>query len=204
MAVGTYALTTLAKLKSFMSISGSGNDTLLENSIDRTTALFETETRRKLLARDYSYDSDSSDYDADNAIMDGNNRDEIALPQYPVNSVTTIKINSTSIPQRDTVFDTGWVLDKKNGILRMIGYLFSEGMANIELEYNASYSTVPDDLESACSAQAAWLFKQSVPGGNLLGVSSKNLADGSINYTAKDLLPSVKSTLHNYKRRFSY
>lgn len=203
MAVGTYALTTLAKLKTFLGIPGTTNDTLLEDCVDRTTALFEHETRRNLMARDYSYDSDSEDYDPDNANLDGSGVDHLVLPQYPVNSVTTIRINETAIDERSTVLATGWVLNKKAGVLWMIGYIYTRGIKNIEIAYNAGFATAPEDLESACIEQAAWAFKQSTPGGALLGQASKSLADGSVQFTTRDLLPRVRRVLDNYKKRFA-
>lgn len=51
MAVGTYALTSLANLKAWLSITGSDADTLLESSIDRATSIIESYCDRKLKAR---------------------------------------------------------------------------------------------------------------------------------------------------------
>jgi len=167
-----------------------------------STGLFEHLTNRKLKARDYSYDSTSEDYDPDNAILNGYNRDRIMLPQYPVNSITTLRINEMEISARDTMYGCGYVLsDKEAGVVTLSCYLFTTGLKNIELAFNAGFSTVPDDLEQAVIEQAAWLFKQAGIGGNLLGVSAKTLADGSISYHAKELLPSVRGVIETYKRR---
>jgi len=204
MAVGTYALTSLANLKTYLNISGTTNNTFMETLVDRATALMEEYTRRNLKARDYSYDSDSEDYDKDNAVMDGNDRDVLILPQRPVNSLTTLRVNEQAISESTGVYVCGWMIDKKRGMVRLRCYLFTKGMDNVELAYNAGYSTVPDDLEQACIEQAAWMYKQSPVGQGLLGVSSRSLQDGSISYTAKDLLPQVKLVLQNYKQRFAY
>jgi uncharacterized phiE125 gp8 family phage protein len=203
MPVGTYALTSLINLKSYLNISVETYDTLLENLIDRATALFESFTGRNLMARDYSYDSSSDDYDADNAILDGNGFDQIILPQYPINSVTTLRINEIEIDARDGIYSLGYVVDAKAGIIRLAGYLFSEGWGNVELEYNAGYSAVPKDLEQAVIEQAAWMHKQSGEGGSLLGVTSVTIADDPVAFMLKDLLPSVKMALERYKKRFA-
>lgn len=191
------------RLLAFLGISGTPDDTtLMEDCIDRTTALFEAMTNRNLKARGYSYLSTSNDYDPDNAVFDGNDRDKLVLPQYPINSVTTLRINTIEIAVRGDVFDTGYVIDKKRGILMLAGYLFTSGLRNIEVVYNAGYSTIPEDLEHACIEQAAWMFRQATPGGGLLGVAGKTLADGSISFTARDILPQVQLVLNHYKRRF--
>ena len=51
MAVGTYALTSLANLKAWLSITVSDYDAILESSIDRATSLIESYCDRKLKAR---------------------------------------------------------------------------------------------------------------------------------------------------------
>lgn len=196
MAVGTYALTTLARLKAYFNLTVLDHDNLIEDLIDRATALFEAFTRRKLKARDYSYESDS-----ENAKLDGNGRDTIRLPQYPVNSLSTLRISEQEIDERDSIYSCGWILEGESGILRLACYLFTEGIQNIELAYNAGYSSVPEDLEQACIEQAAWMFKQSPAGSALLGVSSRTFADGSVSYTVRDILPQVRMVLENYKKR---
>ncbi len=53
MAVDTYALITLAQLKTELSITVSTYDTLLEDSIDRATGVIESYTRRLLKTRHF-------------------------------------------------------------------------------------------------------------------------------------------------------
>jgi len=201
MSLGTYALITLADLEEYAHITITDHEQLLERMIDAATGRIEKYTRRNLAARDYSYDSDSDDYDPDNAVLDGSGTNELILPQYPINSVTTLRINETEIDARPSLYNYGYVIDKAAGILRLTGYLFSKGLANIELAYNAGLSTIPEDLQQACIEQVAWMWKQSPAGGNLLGVASKNLPDGSLSYSTKDLLPSVRMVLESYKKR---
>lgn len=198
-----YALISLASLKSYLGITVTTWDTFLESCVDAATAQAELYTARKLKARDYSYDSADEAYDADNAVIDGNGLDRIAVPQYPIVSLTTLLVDGVEIDARATVYESGYVLDKAAGIVMLAGYLFTAGLRNIELVYNAGYSTVPDDLEQAVIEQAAILYKESSVGGALLGVASKQLPDGSISYATRDLLPTVKMVLERYKKRFA-
>jgi len=204
MSLGTYALITLADLEEYANITITDHEQLLERLIDAATSLFETYTRRKLKARAYSYDSDSGDYDPDNAVFDGNGTDKMILPQYPVNSVATLRINETEIDARASIYNLGYLIEKQNGIITLSGYLYTRGLANIEFAYNAGLSAIPDDLQQACIEQVVWMYKQSAVGGNLLGVSSKSLADGSISYSNKDLLPSVRMVLASYKSHYGF
>lgn len=203
MAVGTHALTTLADVKAYLGLSDSftDHDALLEGLIDAITATIERFCKRKLKARDYSYDEDSDDYDSDNAVLDGNGRDRLLLPQYPGNSVTTVRINELAIDQSTGVYVTGWVLDRASGVLYLRGYRFTRGLQNVELAYNAGYASVPDDLAQAAIAQTAWVYKEAPKAGNLLGVQSKTMPDGSVSYSSRALLPAVKAALAGYTRR---
>jgi hypothetical protein len=54
MAVDTYALTTLSNLKNWIGITSVDDDVLLEDAIDRATAIIESHCDRKLKARTFS------------------------------------------------------------------------------------------------------------------------------------------------------
>ena len=53
MAVGTHALTSLANLKAYLSITGTTDDVILERCIDRATAIIESHCDRKLKSRTF-------------------------------------------------------------------------------------------------------------------------------------------------------
>ena len=204
MAVGEHALTTLAELKDYLNISGSGDDSILESLIDRVTALFESYTGRKLKARDYHYDPAEAAYDPENAVLDGDGGSSLILPQYPVNSITTLRVMGSEIPEATSYAATGWINDgnlRSAGILRLRGYTLSAGRAFVEIAYNAGYGAVPDDLAQAAIEQAAWKFREGRKGE--LGIQSHTLPDGSVTFRPTDLLPSVQGVLSLYKSRFA-
>ena len=53
MAVGTYALTSLANLKAYLGVTGTTDDVILEQCIDRATAIIESHCDRKLKSRTF-------------------------------------------------------------------------------------------------------------------------------------------------------
>ena len=53
MAVGTYALTSLANLKAYLSISNTTDDVILERCVDRATAIIESHCDRRFMARTF-------------------------------------------------------------------------------------------------------------------------------------------------------
>ena len=78
MAVGTYALTSLANLKSWLGITASTDDAVLERAIDRATARIESHLGRQILSRSYS------------EWRNGCGVTSIHLNQWPVTQVTNV------------------------------------------------------------------------------------------------------------------
>lgn len=74
MAVGAYALTTLQRVKDWLGLSTSAQDTTLERLIDAATARIETWCGRQFLARDRV------------EMLNGDSR-TLRLRHYPVNSI---------------------------------------------------------------------------------------------------------------------
>ena len=120
------------------------------------------------------------------------------LPQYPVTDVSALLVGTEEI-QAAEYPDAGYEWEPF-GKLTLIGYVFTENYP-VKVSYTAGYAPIPADLENACILQAAWMYKQSATGSNLLGVQGKNHADGSIQYTAFKLLPEVTQVLEAYRKR---
>ena len=78
MAVGPYALTSLASLKSWIGISASTDDAVLEKAIDRATARIESYIGRQVMSRTYA------------EWRSGSGVDTIRLHQWPVTQVTNV------------------------------------------------------------------------------------------------------------------
>jgi hypothetical protein len=202
MALGPYALTTLGDLKAYLNITGSENDGLLEALIERVSELFCEFTNRNIAARDYHWDPEEEDYDPSAALLDGNGLRVIQLPQYPVNSITALLVNSMAIPRAGGYSESGWIDDgtlKASGLLRLRSFVFSRGEANVALAYNAGYLTVPKDLAQAAIEQAAFKFQEGFKG--RLGVGQRSFPPGSIKLETGEFLPQVREVLERYTRR---
>ena len=78
MAVGPYALTSLASLKSWIGITASTDDAVLEKAIDRATARIESYIGRQVMSRTYA------------EWRSGSGVDTIRLHQWPVTQVTNV------------------------------------------------------------------------------------------------------------------
>ena len=84
MAVGTYALSTLAQLKSHLGITASTDNTILEGYIDHATAKIERWIGRQILVRNYF------------EWYGGNDVRSVKVKQYPINNVVGVYTGLTA------------------------------------------------------------------------------------------------------------
>ena len=182
-------LTTLPAVKEYLGITVSTYDTLIEGFIHRATDMIENYCSRHFRAADYT------------EYHDGRGLAELYPNEYPVNSVSHIYDDPDWVWGTDTEVDSDDYRIRDNAVIVLKSGTFSDDVQNIKLEYNAGYSTIPEDLAQACIEQCAWMFRQSAEGASLLGVTAKSHADGSVSYTAQDLLPQVRRVLEKYRKR---
>ncbi len=195
MATSPDALTTLEDLKRYLQLSSDQHDQLLESLIEAVSAQFNRYTGRKLAARDYHWDPAQPAYAPDQAILDGTGHPELLLPQYPLLRLDELRLDSRSLALEELV------LDRAAGVIALRQGVFPRGRANLALAYRAGFDPIPPDLAQAALEQTAVRFQESGAGLGRLGVSARTLADGSVSYQEKPLLPQVREVLDRYRRR---
>lgn len=132
----------------------------------------------------------------------GNNRKHLLLRQYPINSITTITLDGTTLfpSGSDTLADLGFYIDRN-----MIGSLFYDNVwtvdvpNNINITYNTGFSQIPYDLEYAALFLAARMWERK--GKEIL----KSEKIGNYSYTVQDINEknpfgdgTIKETLDKY------
>lgn len=197
--MGQYDLTTRDKVKAYEGITTSDDDALLEQIVEAVSTAFETYMQRKIKSWAYSYLTDLP-----NACLNGRDAYEsqhlLSLPQYPIISVATVRINETAYSESTSISSSGWYIHDKNaGILGLRGYVWLDGFQNIELIYTAGYTAIPPEIEQAANEQVLMVYKRGKKE-HTLGITSITHADGSMTNLAGNLLPSVKSVLDQYRR----
>lgn len=193
--------TSVEAVKQYLQISGTEQDGLLQGLIAAVSAQFTALAGRNLLARAYSPEPASPDYDPDNAILDGNGCPDLLLPQYPVLELERLLLDGREIPEATGAGQAGWLLDRAAGLLSLSQGVFGRGRRNLAVSYRAGFAEPPADLAQACLEQAATRFQESGAGQGRLGVSARTLADGSVSYQAQALLPQVAAVLERYRSR---
>ncbi len=174
-------LTTVANVKAYLGITGSTDDALIENLIDRVTDFIKRYCNREFT---------KSNYDE---YYDGNGTGCLFLPNYPVVSVASLEIDGIIKASTD------YAIYADAGMVRLKNEKFTDGVLNVHVTYTAGYATVPKDLEQACTEVVA--MKYYSRGTEKFGVTARSFGEGGTVSYASTLPAEIKDVLDLFKRR---
>ena len=146
MAVGTYALATLAELKSWLEITDTDSDVALESSIDRATAIIETYCDRKFASRTH--------YEF---AMPGGGK-TLALDHFPVISVKTVAFGPAVAftVQSDTASSDVLATVENDGSSLKLTKIASDGTETSSSLAFSTYNTTALLVSQINSAVSGW------------------------------------------------
>jgi len=190
MATGPYALTSWASATAMFGYL-SDDQVRVEKFIDIATARMEQYTRRKLLARGYT-----------GVLIDGSGCRKLNMPEYPVNTITSMYIDSSRVFGPDTALAaTDYCINPEAGIVELYSRWFPSGPGTVKATYNAGYD---DDhpyyplLESACLEFAHWIKTRWA---GFIGKRTETNADG-MNVAYEIEIPvNIRTMLDDIRRR---
>ena len=176
-------LTTVANVKEWIGITSSTDDTLIQRLSLAISQTIQSWLNRQLKSQAYT------------ETRDGNGNNSMMFADYPVTEVTSVKVNGKHILPCPDFQSPGY---RFNGTsITLIGYIFNQGVQNVELSYKAGFATVPLDIEQAVIELVALRYKER----DRIGQQSKNMANGeTVTYMIKDFPDDVLSLLKNYKK----
>lgn len=176
------AFATLSELKEFLNITTSSQDQILTATLAGVTRRMQNFMRREILAGSAT------------ELLNGQGDELLQLTHYPLLQAGVVLIDAVAIDAADLEWDL------TAGQVRY-GGRFPTGFGNVQAFYDHGYLIVPDDLARACIMQAAFDYRRSALGGNLLGqVSKAHEGGGSTTYVSGRWLPEVEDTLRVYRR----
>jgi len=148
MTLNANAMTTLAFAKTFLKIPSAETsmDTLVEFWINAASEYLESECDRKFAAQSFV------------EYISGNKSNFILTAEWPINSVTEIKVDSSgAFTDPNTIWDSSeYGIGEELQVIVARQRMFPTGYRNIKLTYNAGYSTIPIDLTDACLWLVQW------------------------------------------------
>lgn len=197
MAVLAASLITAAQFKPYLGpeYSGTGNDTLFELLIDSVSEMFNGHIGRTLAKTTYT-----------DAYFDGNGKESLVLPNYPIVSVASIHENGVLLVEGAAA---DYVVDHATGIIHRVGGVWARGRQTLKITYAAGYvvqgaspgageTALPADLKLACMIQVAREWKKTQ--GSEWGETSRSFPDGSTSHVERGLLKEVEEILEKYRR----
>lgn len=142
-----YALTSVVAAKEYLKISvaETSEDTLIESLVNAVTDQIEAYCNRKLKER-VVVDEE----------FDGMDSDTLILPDYPLSSVSSVKIDGVLVDAAE------YKLRKGMGAIVRLKSKWPKGVLNLQVSYTAGYANVPANLELACKHTVMFYYKTDV------------------------------------------
>ena len=148
------ALTTWSRFQALLGTTGAPNSdqTLVEYLINSVSDQAEMIAGgRRIKSRSYS-PTGSRPY-----IFDGNGREEIILPEWPVTAILHVYIDSTRAWGTDTELDPAdYIFDVDTGLLYYPDHTFDAGIRNLRIDRTAGWVVVPDYVQQAVVETVVW------------------------------------------------
>ncbi|TXH07875.1 MAG: hypothetical protein E6R04_11910 [Spirochaetes bacterium] len=199
-----HALTTVARVKTFLDIPDVSDDAVLDILVDQATDMIESFCGRRFVA-----DISGANYANVTEYHDGGCAKNILnLRRYPIASIVSISYNTgTNNSPVWTPFSPAYDYQFNSNTGEVIfGALLPKGFQNIRVVYTAGYQNkagspaptsapvIPSDLESACMMLVSMLYNKR----KSIGASAENLGGSTLNWI--DGLPEeIRQILFTYK-----
>lgn len=180
----TNALVSLAEAKTFLKISASSEDSVIEDFINRASIWANDYTGRRLKSRSNS------------DVYDGDGSDILLLRDYPVNAVTLFQIVDEPVP---LIIYEDFSLNAENGIIKTKnGRMITKGFQNVDITYTAGYTTAPETVKEAVLLYVGHLYRRQYAD-QKFGVQSETVGDRTTTYGSDDIIPKAKALLNPYR-----
>jgi len=196
--IPTDSLTSRAKVKSFLGITDSTSDALIDELITYVTQFIKNYCGRQFLVADYVEIKDTY-----------RGRRVLFLKQYPVNTVASVeyRAGTPTSPVWNTYDANSYLPYFEEGYIKFYAKL-PETMQGMRVNYNAGYlidftnefdvahHTLPEDITLVATEMCATILNTR----KSAGISTETTEGQSITYGAKDLSINAKTVLANYQR----
>jgi uncharacterized phiE125 gp8 family phage protein len=183
MPLSANAIVDVVSAKRYIKLTGTSDDTLIEDIINGVSTLFEKYCNCKFINI------------AVTEVLDGNGSDIIIVNSLPVSLLTSVKTREGTTWTAQTLTD--FVIASVAGMIKWENGTYTEGFQNIELKYTAGYganiAALPDDLKLAGMKQCQFFYERDSAD------FSDTFEEGMIVRAPSELLsPTVRGMLSPY------
>lgn len=189
------ALITLTQAKTHLKITGSTEDPLLEEMINRSGQFCATYVGRALKS------AERTEY------YDGKGSRKLQLIEFPVTAVSSVNVDGLRAWGSSTAIDVAAnvIIDGPAGILTLWnnGGVFACGQSNVRVVYTAGYkdsadNLVPWDLQEASLIILQLSYKRHYQD-QRIGLVSETVGDRTYNYSEDAIPKKARMILDSYK-----
>jgi len=185
-------LCQLSDVKDYV-FRGAGNqtkedDNLLQRLISAASDWIRLETSRNFEVANYTEIRSGA----------GGRQLVMFVKNRPIISVAHVYVDGQEIPAKPTGANNFNVngYSFSDSYISLTGYLFTDGIDNVEIHYQAGFNSVPNDLEQTCVEAVAWAYREI----DRLGQKSKILAGETVAFDMGALSERGKRALERYQR----
>ena len=175
--------------KEYLAIDNSvtTDDDLLDKLVKSATKFIKVQTRRELIETTYQ------------EIIDGEDNAVLFLSEYPINSVTNIKITDVTVYENDESQDSSSFYIYKDTAMIRRSSVFPDNFLNIEVNYTAGWSqaNLPEDITQATKELVSFKFNNK----DFVGLESHSLGDEDLTFKRKDVPEEMLAVIDSYRRR---
>lgn len=180
-------LVRLERVKTYLDLANTdtASDVLLQDLIARIGAWVEHYCDRSFAKATYTEQ------------RDGDGTDTLIVRQWPLLSVASLYDDPLRVFGAATqIATTNFVIYANQGSIRLDGLVFSVGIQNVKVTYEAGYADIPEDLQQAVVELVADRFR------NKENQGIRSLAIGSyrVDYGDEELPSEIKGVLDGYRR----
>lgn len=184
----TALLTTLAIVKTDAGISVATYDAQLTRLISGVSSAMQKWIGHRIVDT-----SHTDEYHSGNGWQS-----ELILNHRPITTTDTMVVEQDDVEVSSALYTQ----DLEAGIVYLDDGYWTNGNRNYKVTYSSGYTSIPDDLVMAATAQVIFEYRQSNPGGNRLGIGANaDASGGSTPYYEYNWLPMVKAIMAEYRRK---
>jgi len=159
------ALVTLAEIKDWLKLSGTGDNDFLVRAINDWSDTIEKRLGRVIKSAEHTDER-----------HDGG-KSAVLLKNMPVTAVSSLSVDGAALGSTDYTYDTD------SGIVKLVsGNSFGGGPGSILVTYTGGYSTVPGDLVRAVKQLTALEYYLSGHGRKALAKRGESTGEGTATY----------------------
>lgn len=188
----TIALVTTAAVKTFLDITSTSEDSLLDTLVNSMSKAIATFCGRKFVSETFT------------EYYDGSGLPDLILKNYPIISVTSLNIDGSRVfdSVTDVTVADNVIIDNNAGIITLWRNYshFPKGLRNVKVVYVAGYATIPVDVQHAAKLAVQYTYKRHYTD-QKIGISSESVGDKTTTFDQGDLPRPVKLLLDPYRKK---